>query len=213
MSQKAIDKISDAIALASHSRSSLRNGVLSIKSTSGLRTRHFINNMCSTEDKFSYLEFGILQGATICSAIYKNKIRAVGVDNWVEYNNEPVFNAITTQQNIDEFGEQSKCRIITSDVFLKSTFGLGKFDFIYFDAGQNFSYTNQKNVLKYYVKNFKNTLYAACSYWNIDIVRKYFFECIEDSDYNIVFKNEMFTHIYNDNTWGYGLAVFALEKQ
>jgi predicted O-methyltransferase YrrM len=56
---------------------------------SGVKTRHFYNNICSLEfpDRPTrYLEVGTYTGSTLCAALYKNsRVKAYAVDNFSEF--------------------------------------------------------------------------------------------------------------------------------
>jgi hypothetical protein len=52
---------------------------------SGRMGRALMNNICEMPGT-RYLEIGLWQGSTFCSSLYRNRIRAVGCDNWSEFN-------------------------------------------------------------------------------------------------------------------------------
>lgn len=64
---------------------SLDADVLAIEGMSGRKYRMFINQLIGSIANPRYLEIGVWQGSTLCSAIHKNKVRALAIDNWTEY--------------------------------------------------------------------------------------------------------------------------------
>jgi Methyltransferase domain len=59
--------------------------VLAVEGMSGRKYRLFINNLIGSMTDPRYLEVGVWQGSTLCSAIYKNKVRALAIDNWSQF--------------------------------------------------------------------------------------------------------------------------------
>jgi hypothetical protein len=59
--------------------------ILNLKGMSGRKYRIFINNLISVIEDPRYLEVGAWMGSTLCSAIYKNKVRALAIDNWSQF--------------------------------------------------------------------------------------------------------------------------------
>ena len=53
--------------------SKLNDDILNIHGMSGVKTRHFYNNLCSI-DNIKLLEIGVWTGSTTCSLMYKNNI-------------------------------------------------------------------------------------------------------------------------------------------
>lgn len=53
-----------------------------IEGMSGKGYRCFINHLIGSLDNPSYLEIGLWGGSTFCSAIWGNKVRAFGIDDW-----------------------------------------------------------------------------------------------------------------------------------
>ncbi len=59
--------------------------VLAIDGMSGRKYRLLINNLIAAVPDARYLEIGTWAGSTLCSAINKNQVRAVAIDNWSEF--------------------------------------------------------------------------------------------------------------------------------
>jgi hypothetical protein len=83
--KKIIDHVELSIANAQSNISKLTPEILAIEGYSGVKTRHLYNNICNTPDAI-YLEIGTYLGSTFISAMYKNSIQGIAVDNWSEFN-------------------------------------------------------------------------------------------------------------------------------
>ena len=206
-----VDHVISSIEKSHNNKSSLTREVLQVKSLSGTKTRHLINNLCSYKDKsLSYFEIGCYCGSTMCSALYKNNIRAVGVDTWAVYEGDHKHSKILCEENAEIYADKSKIRFLTGsfDSINKTT--LGKFNIFHFDVEK--SNTFGENVLKYYNKNFKDKFVYIRNDWNDETVSKQTFKDIESMEYKILFKNEVFTSTPFDSKWRNGVAIFLLEK-
>lgn len=76
-----ISAFEDAMA----GRGRLKDDAFHIHGFSGKKFRTFMNNLISEVPEPRYLEIGLFHGASFCPAIYRNSVRAVGIDNWSEY--------------------------------------------------------------------------------------------------------------------------------
>ena len=63
--------------------------ILEYKGMTGTKTRHLYNNMLSYIDDVRYLEIGTWYGSSSISAIYKNKVQALFIDNWSQFGGDP----------------------------------------------------------------------------------------------------------------------------
>jgi hypothetical protein len=70
---------------AKDNKSKLSDWVLGINGMSGVKYRHFINNLIENLKNPKYLEIGCWRGSTSCSALYGNLVDAYCIDNWVEF--------------------------------------------------------------------------------------------------------------------------------
>ena len=74
-----------AMVGATRLESKLPPEVLAIEGMSGRKYRHFINNLIAALERPRYLEVGVWQGSTLCSALYGNWIQATAIDNWSQF--------------------------------------------------------------------------------------------------------------------------------
>jgi hypothetical protein len=59
--------------------------VLEIDGMSGRKYRLLINNLIASLPAARYLEIGTWSGSTLCSAVNRNSVHAVAIDNWSEF--------------------------------------------------------------------------------------------------------------------------------
>jgi len=110
---------------------------------SGRKYRYFINNLVSSINNPRYLEIGSWAGSTVCSAIYKNEVKAVCIDNWLKFETEDYVKKVyNTKDQKKEFEINTK-KIINEKIdfkFIESDFrkvdynNLGKFNIYCYDA-------------------------------------------------------------------------------
>lgn len=92
--------------------SKLNQDILNLDGYSGNKTRHFYNNICSLENA-NYLEIGTWKGSSFISAIYRNNINSVVIDNWSEFNG-PKEEFLS---NVSRLAPESKYNFIEKDSF------------------------------------------------------------------------------------------------
>jgi hypothetical protein len=105
--------------------------LLSIDGMSGKKYRMLINNLIESIGDARYLEIGVWQGSTFCSAIYKNKVWALAIDNWTQfwgpcdrfYNHLALFK-----------GPEAKVSFLETDFRGVDFLSIGKFNVYFFDG-------------------------------------------------------------------------------
>jgi Methyltransferase domain len=126
--------LSDKIRVAFNSTmtgdSKVSAEVLNLKGMSGRKYRIFINNLISVIEDLRYLEVGAWMGSTLCSAIYKNKVRALAIDNWSQFGGP----AAQFFENIGRFKGDATVSFLDSDFRAVNFDGLGKFNVYLFDG-------------------------------------------------------------------------------
>jgi hypothetical protein len=121
--QHAADSIQDVEC----GRVQLADGLLDVGGFCGLKTRQLMQRICR-EPVRSYLEVGVLHGATLCAAIAENPhLRAVGIDDFSQFDGD----ATDTLRNILGFGNAD---LLVSDAFDLRAECLGRFDVFFYDG-------------------------------------------------------------------------------
>lgn len=109
----------------------LSEQVLTIQGMSGKKYRYFINNLVEKLQSPRYLEVGSWAGSTLCSAIYKNAVTAVAIDDWSQFGGpiDQFFRNLAESCSVD-----TKVSVLSQD-FRKVDFkALGKFNIYLFDG-------------------------------------------------------------------------------
>jgi hypothetical protein len=194
--------------------------ILEYKGYTGTNTRHFYNNICSNyegqETQTNYLEIGTWYGSSSISAIYKNKIDALFIDNWCQFNGD----ANIFIENIEKFKGDCDCSLIESDcwgVDLKCI--PYKFNIYLYDGAH--TEEDHYKSLEYYLPILEDQFIFIVDDWCWSEVRNGTMRAIRDLNLNIQFKHEeilsseevegMPNHI-GKNTWWNGIGIFLLSK-
>jgi glycosyltransferase involved in cell wall biosynthesis len=108
----------------------LSSEVAALEGMSGRKYRLFINNLIGSLTDPRYLEIGVWQGATFCSAIYGNEVRALAIDNWAQFQGpyEKFFN------NLARTKGAAKVNFLESDFRAVDYSAIGKFNVYFFDG-------------------------------------------------------------------------------
>lgn len=145
--------------------SKLSQQILNLEGYSGNKTRHFYNNICSLKGA-NYLEVGTWKGSSFISAIYKNNVNAIAVDNWSEFNGpkDEFFS------NVTKFAPGSKYNFIEKDSFeiTKSDFpeDINEIDIYLYDGCH--TYECQKNGITHYYDFFSKYFIIMVDDWRDD---------------------------------------------
>lgn len=204
--EKGISKI--------NSSDNLGNDILNYEGLTGTKTRHLYNNLCSIPD-LKYLEIGTWYGSSSISALYKNNIHGVFIDNWSQFNGNKniLINAL------EKFKTNSTYTIIENDCWAVDTEQLGFFDIYLYDGGH--SENDHYMALKYYINNMFNDFIFIVDDYNWSEVRDGTFKAIQDLNLEIVFRHEIFISPEDlenmplhkgKNTWWNGCGIFLLRK-
>jgi len=218
VSSKIIKHIEDSFNKAKKESSKLNDEVLDIKGLTSSKVKHFLNNICSIDD-CRYFEIGVYEGSTFCSAIYKNNLNAMAIDNWSEQGIAPVREDIDWKvsddpksnfmKNAKKFRTNNKVRAYDKNCY---DFNLGNFDYkvnVFFYDGSHDLFL-QYNSLMYYNEIFDDTFILIVDDWNWQ--RNGIRQAIKDLKFNIVYEKEVFTSEEDLNDFWNGLGIFLLEK-
>jgi len=192
--------------------SKLPDEILTMEGMSGIKTRHFYNNLC--EDS-RYLEIGLWKGSTLCSAMYGNKSTIIGIDNWSEFGGPKDEFLI----NFEKFKGENNVTILEQDCFTVDKALLPKFN-IYMYDGDHLEGSHYK-ALSYFYECLDDTFIYIVDDWNWDQVRKGTEQVIKDLNLTIFYEKEIrTTHDGSHPEWGSqeqkeyhnGMYVAVLQK-
>lgn len=205
-----IEKYKNLIELslnnANNNISKINDDIINLDGMSGLKTRHFYNNLLNIDDA-RYLEIGVWKGSSVCSAMYNNNANIICIDNYSQfgYIKEELLN------NINKFKGNNNIKIIENDCFNLDISILPKFNIYMYDAGHN--EIEQYNALHYYYNCLDDIFIYIVDDWNWEAVRNGTNNAIKDLKLNILYEKEIFTGYNGDkNGWWNGIYIVLLEK-
>ncbi len=175
------------------------DGFYGIPGMSGQRYRRFINHLIGALEHPSYLEVGLWAGSTLCSAIARNHVRAVGVDNW-----QGVLTAggqfkpapkVQFYQNLNwtlEVSPDAAVTIVHEDYHEVDYADLGKFDVFLFDGPH--SAAEQQDGIRLALSALAEEFVLIVDDWNWPEVREGTRAAIRDCDLSLGFAKEIRTN-------------------
>jgi hypothetical protein len=150
-----------------HNKHTIDESITGMEGFSGYAYRNFINLLVKRIPDPRYLELGLWKGSTFCSAVWKNNVTAVGIDNWSEFGgprNE--FHANLAKVNSDT----TRIQIIEEDFHSVDFTSIGKFNIYMFDGpvSEQETYEGITNALP----ALENDFILIIDDWNWSIIRK-----------------------------------------
>jgi hypothetical protein len=198
---------------AENNISKITNDIITMEGMSGIKTRHFYNNLLNTEDA-RYLEIGTWKGSSVCSAMCGNKARVVCMDNWSEFGGKSEFLV-----NFEKFKGENEATFIENDCYKVDVSALPKFNIYMYDG--NHTEESHYNALLHYYSCLDDVFIFIVDDWNWPYVRDGTFKSIKKLNLNILFEKEVRTT--NNDThpawgspeqkkWHNGIYVAVLQK-
>ena len=207
-----ISAFEDAMA----GRGRLKDDAFLIPGFSGRKFRMFLNNLVSDLPEPRYLEIGLYRGASFCPAIYRNAVRAVGIDNWTEYNGNPQL----FHDNLDKYRhEGADVTVIERDFRTIDYASLGKFNILFYDGPH--SEKDQYEGVFLPQPAMDDAFILIVDDWNWLSVRNGTFNSIRDANLRIEYQIEVRTTFNNEHLplvngpaseWHNGCLIAALRK-
>ena len=193
--------------------SKITNDIINLEGCTGLKTRHFYNNLLNTEDA-RYLEIGTWKGSSVCSAMCGNKSKVICIDNWSQ-GGGPKTEFL---ENFEKFKGENDATFIENDCYNVDVSVLPKFN-IYMYDGNHTNESHYKALLHYY--NCLDDIFIfIVDDWNWKDVRNGTNNAIEKLNLKILYEKEIrltwdesHTPIpLAKDTWWNGMYVVILQK-
>jgi hypothetical protein len=190
--------------------------ILNYQGMSGKKTRHLYNNLMEFPNT-KYLEIGTWYGSSSISAVYKNKLDALFIDNWSQFNGDKkIF-----QEAISKYlTKDSNCKLLESDCWKVNLNKIpNDFNIYLYDAGHEEE--DHCKALTYYYNNLQDNFIFIVDDWCWGDVRDGTWRGIKEMDLKVRFCHEIFVSEEEKNgfpnhsgkhTWWNGVAIFVLEK-
>jgi len=205
--------IDTAFENAENNISKITNDIINIEGMTGIKTRHFYNNLLNMEDS-RYLEIGTWKGSSVCSAMCNNKAKIICIDNWSEFGG-PKSEFLV---NFEKFKGENDATFIENDCFKVDVSILPKFN-IYMYDGNHTDESHYKALLHYY--NCLDDIFIfIVDDWNWEDVRNGTLNSIKKLNLKVLYEKEIRMTWDNSHTphdiakysWWNGIYVAILQK-
>jgi hypothetical protein len=205
--------IDNAYLNAENNISKITDDIINMDGMSGLKTRHFYNNLLNNDD-IRYLEIGSWKGSSVCSAMCNNKANIVCIDNWSEFGSPKDEFLI----NFNKFMGQNNATFIENDCFIIDISTLPKFNIYMYDG--NHSVDSHYKALSYYYDCLDDIFIYIVDDWNNEQVRNGTIQAIKNLNLKIKYEKEIRLTFDNSHTpidiakttWWNGIYIVILEK-
>jgi hypothetical protein len=198
---------------AENNMSKITREIMCMEGMSGIKTRHFYNNLLNTEDA-RYLEIGTFKGSSVCSAMCGNKAKVVCIDNWSEFGGPKEEFLL----NFERYKGDNDAAFIESDCFQVDVSTLPKFNIYMYDG----NHTNESHykALCHYYDCLDDVFIFIVDDWNWQDVRDGTLSSIQKLNLNILYEKEIRLTWDNSCTpnpelsmnWWNGIYVAILQK-
>jgi hypothetical protein len=199
---------------AEKGESKITDGILNMEGMSGIKTRHFYNNLLNKDDA-RYLEIGTWKGSSVCSAMCGNKAKVVCIDNWSEFGG-PKNEFLT---NFANYKGDNEAFFIEEDCYKVDVSLLSKFNIYMYDG--NHTQDSHYNALVHYYNCLDDIFVFIVDDWNWIYVRDGTYDSFKQLNLSVMYEREIKTT--NDNShpplgsekqkqWHNGIYVAILKK-
>ena len=213
--EKYKNHIEKSLDNALNNKSKISNDILNIEGMTGTMTRHFYNNLCSMQD-CRYLEVGCFKGSSTCSAMFKNTISSVSIDNWSELGGPKK----EFDKNFKKFIGLNDSKLIESDFLSIDLKKLNKYNIYLYDGPHDYEY--HEKSLAYYKDVLDEIFIFIVDDWNWKHVRRATYKSIVNNNLQILWEKEIRTSYDNStkcsgeknkDTWWNGIYIVILHKK
>ena len=218
--EELIQHIHNSVLAANVYQSQLNQNpnTLKIPGMTGLKYRHFLNNLLTMPD-VSYLEVGCWRGSTTVAALYNNHptvTQAIVVDNFSEFQDPTNSVSQSFFQNKNFFLNQVPLKFIDKDAFLIDVKKeITKPINVYFYDG-NHSFESHKLAFSHFHDAFDDVFIALVDDFGWPGVAEPTKEVIREMGYQVLYWYELGTGSnYSDSNaseWWNGLLITVLKK-
>jgi hypothetical protein len=195
-----------AFEKAERGESKITDGILNMEGMSGIKTRHFYNNLLNT-DNARYLEIGTWKGSSVCAAMCGNKATVVCIDNWSEFGG-PKNEFLT---NFSNYKGDNDARFIEQDCYSVDISQLPKFNIYMYDG--NHTKDSHYKALVHYYNCLDDIFVFIVDDWNWKDVRDGTYESFKELKLSILTEKQIYTPGNGTrDTWWNGIYVAILKK-
>ncbi len=208
----AVEKIINAIEMASERKSSLNDGNFNVPALASLQIRHLLSNLGALAT--NYLECGVHKGGCFTSSISGNNniLYATAVDSFASDHMDGETAKPQFLSNVQMFKpESTEFKLIQNDCFLVDLNEIKKgVDFYLYDAGH--SEEDQKRALTYYYPVLADEFIFCVDDYDLPEVKKGTQDAIRKLSLNVLFEKILVGGDHDNEGWWRGYGVFLLKK-
>ena len=206
--------IDNAFKNAEMGISKITQDIIEMDGMSGIKTRHFYNNLLNKEDS-RYLEIGTWKGSSVCSAMCGNKAKVICIDNWSEFGG-PKDEFLV---NFKKHTGNNDANFIEQDCYKVDISQLPKFNIYMYDG--NHTKDSHYNALVHYYNCLENTFIFIVDDWNWQDVRDGTYAAFKQLQLRVIYNKEIRTTMNNTHpewgtpeqrAWHNGIYVAILQK-
>lgn len=205
--------IENAFENAEKNISKITNDIISMEGMSGIKTRHFYNNLLNIEDA-RYLEIGCWKGSSVCSAMCGNKATVICIDNWSEFGGPKTEFLV----NFEKFKGENNASFIENDCYNVDVSVLPKVNIYMYDG--NHTEESHYKALQHYYNCLDDIFIFIVDDWNWEHVRNGTIKSIQKLNLKVLYEKEIRLTWDNSvtpepdlsNNWWNGLYVAILQK-
>jgi hypothetical protein len=190
--------------------SKITNEIINMDGMSGVKTRHFYNNLMSLDDA-RYLEIGTWKGSSVCSAMCENAATIICIDNWSEFGG-PKDEFV---RNFAKYRGKNQAQFIEQDCFTVDVSKLPKFNVYMYDG--NHDKENHSKALHHFYNCLDDVFIFIVDDWNWPKVREGTHDAIKALNLKVLYHREIFTPVSPlrppcGHSWWNGIYVAILKK-
>ena len=205
--------IETAFQNAEKNISKITNDIISMEGMSGIKTRHFYNNLLNIKDA-RYLEIGSWKGSSVCSAMCENKATVICIDNWSEFGG-PKSEFLV---NFKKFKGENEATFIENDCYNIDVSILPKFNIYMYDG--NHTEESHYKALQHYYNCLDDIFIFIVDDWNwrdvrdgtINSIKKLNLKVLYEKEIRLTWDNSVTPEPELSKNWWNGIYVAILQK-
>ncbi len=210
-----ISFIDTAMDNAENGISNISDEIKTMNGNTGIRTRHFYNNLLNLED-VRYLDIGTLNGSSVCAAMCNKSAKVVSIDDWTTVDSSVKEEFIT---KFEEFKGSNDASYIDCNYFQESFADLGKFNIMLYD-GDHATDSHDKVLARFY-DHLDDIFILVVDDWNMLPVREQIMasinamnlKTIHERTIRLTWDDSFTSQPQASHTWWNGMFVAVLQKQ
>jgi len=179
------------------------------------RTKRLLNSLGKLST--SYLEIGVLNGATFCSVIENNSIKAYAIDNWENQTLSLTGIADVSSskkifiENVKKFKGNNKIKLFDSHFLNVDKSQIEYIDFMFYDADHDAELT--KMSVMYFAEKFSKNTILVFDDANFEGVVFGALQGIKESGLDILYQKIILNDIEDADQWWNGLLILVVKGE